>query len=201
VHGLLEAMQQPSEKNQKYSEPLHTVRSLCRVKALVAGFYLLLYSCHNEAAAAHPMSMASPEIQKLARQLLAFEATRLNSSEAGVDAAVRVIEELRLRLTRLAGVDGFHSLLSRSLTLAKVESPCLNEVRVSANGSLGGFDAVEQSQEAMVQAGTILVAQLLALLVTFIGESLTLRLVRESWPEASMSEVESEVDLGIEEKP
>jgi hypothetical protein len=143
------------------------------------------------------MSMASPEIQKLARQLLASEATQIDATDAHVGVTVRVIEEFRLRLTKLAGVEGFRALLSRSLTLAKGESPCLNEVHVSENGSLEGFDKIEQSQEAMVQAGTILVAHLLALLMTFIGESLTLRLVREAWPDASMNEA----DLGIEQKP
>ncbi|MGI8996352.1 MAG: hypothetical protein ACR2GW_06735, partial [Pyrinomonadaceae bacterium] len=74
------------------------------------------------------MSTASPEIQDLARRLLAIEAERDNSSSARVDVAMRVIEELRLRLVRLAGVDGFRSLLSRALTLAKAEVPSLNMV-------------------------------------------------------------------------
>jgi len=142
------------------------------------------------------MSMASPEIQELARQLLAFEATQSGASDAPVGATLRVIEELRLRLIRLAGVDGFRSLLSRSLTLARAEASCLNQAHVSANGILEGFDGIEDNQAAG-QAGRVLVAHLLALLMTFIGESLTLRLVRESWPEASMSEV----DLRIEERP
>lgn len=46
------------------------------------------------------MSTASLKTQDLARRLLAFEAARHNSSDAGVDVAVRVIKELRLRLIR-----------------------------------------------------------------------------------------------------
>lgn len=142
------------------------------------------------------MSTASPEIQALARRLLAFEAAHHDSSGAGADVAVRVVGELRVRLVKLAGVDGFRSLLSRALTLAKDEAASLNTVRVLADGSLEGFDVIEASREAggaaaAGQAGTILVARLLELLVTFIGEPLTLRLVRDAWPDASMNEANS----------
>ncbi len=145
------------------------------------------------------MSTASPEIQDLARRLLAFEAAHDNSSDEGVDVAVQVIEELRLRLVRLAGVDGFRSLLSRALTLAKAEVPSLNMVHVRADGSVEGFDGIEQSQEAGAagQAGIVLVTHLLELLVTFIGAPLTLSLVRDKWPDASMDGA----DLRTEEKP
>ena len=145
------------------------------------------------------MSTTSPETQDLARRLLAFEAAHDNSSPAGADGAARVIEELRLRLIKLAGVDGFRALLSRALTLAKAEVPSLNMVQVSADGSLEGFEGIEQRQEAGTtgQAGMILVAHLLELLVTFIGEPLTLRLVRDRSPDASMDGA----DVSTEEKP
>jgi hypothetical protein len=156
-------------------------------------------SSYDEASEAHPMSTASPEIKDLVRQLLAFEAAHDNSSQARIDVAVQVIEELRMRLIRLAGVDGFRSLLSRALTLAKAEVPSLNVVNVRADGSLEGFDGIEQRHEAGAagQAGIVLVAHLLELLVSFIGEPLTLRLVRDKWPDASMDGS----DLRTEEKP
>lgn len=148
---------------------------------------------------AHAMSTTSPEIQVLARQLLAFEAARDNSLDARVDVAERVIAELRMRLIRLTGVEGFRSLLSRALTLAKAEAPALTMVQVRADGSLEGFNGIEQGQEAGAtgQAGIVLVAQLLELLVTFIGAPLTLRLVHDKWPDASMDKG----DLITEEKP
>jgi len=145
------------------------------------------------------MSTASPQNRELARRLIGFEAARASSSDAPVDAAVLVIGELRLRLTRLAGVEGFRSLLSRALTLSKAEVPSLNIVRISSDGSLEGFDGIEGSEEAgaATQAGIVLVAHLLELLVTFIGAPLTLRLLRDKWPDASMDGV----DLRTEEKP
>jgi hypothetical protein len=74
------------------------------------------------------------------------------------------------------------------LTLAKVDVPLLNMVQVGADGSLEGFDAIEQSQEpeAARRAGVGLVAHLLELLVTFIGEPLTLRLVADKWPDVAV---------------
>ena len=105
-------------------------------------------SSDDEASEAHPMSTASPEIQDLARRLIAFEAAHDNSPDAGADVAVRVIGELHLRLVRLAGVDGFRSLLSRALTQAKAEVPSLNVVQISADGSVEGFDGIEGSREA-----------------------------------------------------
>jgi hypothetical protein len=52
---------------------------------------------------------------------------------------VLVIGELRLRLIKLAGVNGFRSLLSRALTLAKAEVPLLNMVQIRSDGSLEGI--------------------------------------------------------------
>ncbi|MBC7912413.1 MAG: hypothetical protein H7Y30_18040 [Pyrinomonadaceae bacterium] len=142
------------------------------------------------------MSTASPEIQELARRLIAVEAARDDSPDARVDvAAVRVGNVLRLRLIRLAGVDGFSSLLSRALTLAKMEVPSLNMVRVGADGSLEGFDGVEGDQETAGavggQAAIVLISHLLQLLVTFIGKPLTLSLVRDAWPDVPMDGADS----------
>ena len=143
------------------------------------------------------MSTASPATQDLARRLLAFEAKHDNASDARLHVAVQVIEELRIHLISLAGVVGFRSLLSRALTLAKSEVPSLDMVQVREDGSLEGLDGIAQSQEAVAagDAGLVLVAHLLELLVTFIGQPLTLRLVSDAWPDASIDRA----DLRTEE--
>jgi hypothetical protein len=147
-------------------------------------------STHIEALASHPMSTASPEIQDLARRLLAFEATNEGSSDARALVAVRVIEDLREHLIKLTGVHGFRSLLSRALTLSKAEVPSLYMVEVSADGSLKGFGEIERTQGTFeaLETEVVLVAHILELLVTFIGKALTLRLLRDKWPDASMDE-------------
>lgn len=133
------------------------------------------------------MSTAHPSLQDLARRLLAVEAAHAQSSDAHVDEAVRVCEKLRVPLVKFAGLAGFSSLLSRALALARAEVPALGAVRVRADGSLEGFAEVErtQSSEAPGKDAVVLVAQLLGLLVTFVGEPLTLRLVRDAWPDVS----------------
>jgi hypothetical protein len=134
------------------------------------------------------MSTAHPSLHDLARRLLAVAAAHAHSSDAHVDEAVRVCEKLRAPLVKFAGLAGFSSLLSRALALAKAEIPALKTVRVRADGVLEGFDEVErtQSSEAPSKEAVVLVAQLLGLLVTFIGNPLTLRLVRDAWPDVSM---------------
>jgi hypothetical protein len=110
-----------------------------------------------------------------------------------------VCEKLRLPLAKLAGVAGFRSLLSRAVALAKSEDPSLVAVRVGADGSLEGLDAPGQDQGtgAGGAAGVVVVAQLLGLLVTFIGEPLTLRLVRDAWPNASVAGMDAAREEGL----
>ena len=124
----------------------------------------------------------SPKIRELAERLLVYEAARANLSEPNMPAVLCVSEKLRRPLSTLAGSSGFHSLLARSLTLAKAQAPGLSAVQVKPDGSLeGSTDLGSQDQDA--EAGVILIAQLLGLLVTFIGEGLMLSLVLDAWPD------------------
>ena len=96
------------------------------------------------------------------------------------------------------GVIGFSSLLSRALALAKADVPSLEAVQVRGDGSLEGFDPARQDEASeCANQDLVLVAQLLGLLVTFIGTPLTLRLLRDAWPEAPIDEI----DLKSQEKP
>ena len=134
------------------------------------------------------MSTAPPAIWDFARRLIALEAARDEPPVVGGREAVRVCEKLRLPLARLAGVAGFRSLMSRALALAKADISSLAAVQVRADGSLEGLDGsgMDQNVGAGGEAGVVVVAQLLGLLVTFVGEPLTLRLVRDAWPDASI---------------
>ena len=135
------------------------------------------------------MTPVSPSIRELARQLLAVEAAHANGDDTPVDVAVRVCQNLQVPLSRLAGSASFSSLLSRALVLAKAEVPLLAGAQVRPDGSLAGFDAIALGQDAgAFEKGRVaLVAHLLGLLATFIGESLTRRLVCEAWPDASIN--------------
>ena len=75
------------------------------------------------------MQSPSPSTRDLARRLLA--ASRNGADSRTADPGV-VIEKLGISLSRLAGVDGFASLLRRALTLASAESPSLRQVKIDA---------------------------------------------------------------------
>lgn len=118
----------------------------------------------------------------LAVQLLALEEASKDIAESDTRATCRVCEKLRRSLVTLTGTGGYVSLLSRALTLAQREAPVLGAVRVRPDGSLEGLEA-----EA-AKAHPVLVAYLLSLLNTFIGETLTMRILKDIWPDLPVSE-------------
>ena len=144
------------------------------------------------------MNSISPEILSLARWLLAQEAAACKPSEAEPQAAmcICVCEKLREPLSTLAGAEGYKALISRALTLVKRDAPALVPVQVGEGGALKmtGAALPEREADEALKGGAELVAQLLGLLVTFIGEDLTLRLVRDVWPDAPYKSVESETE-------
>ena len=115
--------------------------------------------------------------RELAQRLLTYEAVGDGTANADTQAVCRVCDKLRRSLTTVAGAAGFRSLLARALTLAKKESPLLSAWEVKSDGSLQGLNG-----EA-AQSGAVLIAQLIGLMITFIGESLTLRLLHDVWPD------------------
>ncbi len=137
--------------------------------------------------------MRAIDIQGLVRRLLTHEAAESRDQEALLQAAERVSDKLRAHLSRRIGQEGFRTLLARALTLMTVQFPHLGAVRVEANGSLVGLHgaAVPGGQETRdtepwedpVEGAVALIAHLLALLMTFIGEDLTRHILSAVWPE------------------
>jgi hypothetical protein len=148
---------------------------------------------------ANNINQATPAIRDLARLLLTLETNQDESAEREAHATLSTVAKLRWHLTKLVGLAGFQALLARALALARPEADWLEPVRVTADAVLEGFHEAAQCQsaETVAEGSTALLAQLLGLLVTFIGQALTLRLVREVWPEAAMDKGNS----GAEETP
>jgi hypothetical protein len=119
--------------------------------------------------------------RELARSLVASEADSAASPHHTEPATMRVYEKLRRQLGAPVGIDGFQALASRALALAKSESPRLSAVQVTANGGLRGLREVESRMNADEdgEAGIILIAQLLGLFLTLLGEATTLRLIED----------------------
>ncbi len=120
-----------------------------------------------------------PMICDWARRLIASEVEAGPSSAQTELATLRVYEKLRWQLCAPVGVDGFQTLASRALSLAKSQSPRLSAVQVTANGGLRGLGEVEFQMETDVdgEVGIILIAHLLGLLFSLLGEAATLRLI------------------------
>ena len=139
--------------------------------------------------------MTSPTMRELADRLLAYESSASKTSEPMESAALRVYEKLQHGLGEFAGVDGFQSLASRALVLAKTEAPSLSAVRVSADGALLGLgqsqdktEHPEMDRALAGEGGIILIARLLGLLLLLLGESLTLSLLQLTWPGAVLED-------------
>jgi hypothetical protein len=137
-----------------------------------------------------------PESRDLAHRLLAYEAAAGEASEPTESEILHVYEKLRQSLSAFAGAAGFQSLASRALVLAKAEVPSLREARVAADGALEGLgesgaqldNDKDRAGEYRVGGGTILIARLLDLLLIFLGEALTLSLLRNAWPGATFDD-------------
>ena len=131
-------------------------------------------------------------MRDFAERLIAYETKGNKSSETKPATAFLVDEKLGPHLATFMGKVGFSALLSRALVLANAEVPWLRAVHVKADGSLGGLDALgAQGNPAEIFEGkVVLLAQLLGLLVAFIGERLTLSLVREIWPRIPLNDLD-----------
>ncbi|CAN5206102.1 hypothetical protein BH11PLA2_BH11PLA2_19070 [soil metagenome] len=132
------------------------------------------------------MSRVSPAVQILAQRILALEAACDHCAQT-VPEAVRICDQLRVPLAKLCGVAGYRALLSRAVALAKAEDISLSPVSVRDDSTLDGFDPIRHPN-----GGFVLVSQLLGLLVTFIGDTLTRQLLREVWPAMATDEPDGE---------
>jgi hypothetical protein len=140
------------------------------------------------------MSRVTPQMRDFSQSLIAYEAKENHSSGTKASPAFHVFEKLRPYLATIMGSAGFHALLGRALAVARPESAWLRTVQVGADGSLEGFDGLPaqgaENPEGMAEGCVILVAQLLGLLVAFIGEDLTLRIVCNVWPKLSLNDLD-----------
>ena len=127
-----------------------------------------------------------------AKRLIAHETLGNKSSTPNSPVAFLVIAMLRPTLTNLMGNAGFSALLSRALALASKKVRWLEKVQFKPDGSLQGLDELAEhiDQGEFFEGWVVLLAQLLGLLVVFIGERLTLQLVQEVWPKLSLDDLD-----------
>jgi hypothetical protein len=135
------------------------------------------------------MSGATPEMRHFAKRIIVYETKANKSAPAKTSTPFPVPEKLRPHLAQLMGEGGFRALLSRSLALASAEVPWLRALRVNSEGALEGWEepSVPPRSDELFEARVVLLAQLLGLLATFIGENLTLGLVHRVWPKVPLN--------------
>jgi hypothetical protein len=141
----------------------------------------------------------SSKTRALAHRLLAYEAIADKNSEPVESATLRVYEKLHQSFCALAGVAAFQSIAFRALTQAKAEAPGLWEAQIAADGSLEGLGEFEPQPDAFEpqlgsgkqqvgDGGVILIDHILGLLLMFLGQAITINLLRNTWPGASFDD-------------
>jgi len=114
-------------------------------------------------------------------------------------AAERVCQKLSTRLSRLVSPAGSQAILSRALHLARADFSFLEQVRAGITPETCFEELAEHIndvEDGEARQGLLAVLGiLLDLLVAFIGEDLTVRLVREVWPDLPLREP---ADQGIQ---
>jgi hypothetical protein len=130
------------------------------------------------------MSQANPEMRNIAQQLIAYELKAGQFSGPKLMPGVLVCDRLRSHLVTLMGLGGFRALLSRAVMLAGTEMAWLHNLQIKTDGTFTGGEesGVKIDSKELIEGQVVLITRLLGLLVAFIGEKLTLGLVREVWP-------------------
>ncbi len=142
------------------------------------------------------MSRATPRLRNFAEHIIASDAKE-NKPPAGHTPSFPVHEKLYPHLEALIGKGGFRALLWRARSLATAELPWLGSVHVNADGSweVQGELRPQLDPDEFIESRVILLAQLLGLLEALIGADLTMRLVRDVWPEVSFDNLETIEDV------
>ena len=125
------------------------------------------------------MEKPSEAIRELAEQLFAAETAARDST--GNNGAFSVCEKLRSSLVRFAGADAFSALMRRSLALSRADIPALESVTLDPSGCVGELDLIAADNGK--DSGIVITTNLLWLLVTFLGEPVAMRLVKDAWPD------------------
>jgi hypothetical protein len=131
------------------------------------------------------VNRATAQMRSIAERLIQYETPKKDAAETTDTATIAVTDRLRPHLATLMGKAGYRALLARALKLASAEVSWLRAVEVNAHGVFEGFEPlrVRLTPAEFHEGRVVLLAQLLGLLVAFIGPALTSRLMVETWPQ------------------
>jgi hypothetical protein len=127
------------------------------------------------------MNKYPSRIQYIVENFLLLESRELNQAIESILVAMQVFEKLKKPLTLLSGDAGFQSLLSRSLSLAQEDEPRLQQIKTNKAGSIERRDTTSAIEE-FDGCGKTLIVHFLGLLITFVGEDITMQILEDIWP-------------------
>lgn len=95
-------------------------------------------------------------------------------------------EIIKSQLTSLVGTGGFSMIMSNALSQAKSEVAWLRDVDSKGGGAIIGLEAASANvSHADFQAGSVVIlANIIGLLVRFIGPIMTEAVIRDTWSNA-----------------
>ena len=133
-------------------------------------------------------ALENPALQQLALKVLAQRAGSAAGASALAAAAQRAYDNLAQVAAPLIGQVGVDALTGRTLYLAQRKYPWLVHTREPEQWK-GPFAQIvfcleRQDPAVATEAAGAVLTILTGLLVTFIGEPLTTRLLRKAWPDA-----------------
>jgi hypothetical protein len=130
--------------------------------------------------------VGAAQVEK-AKRLLAMEATAGGDVEEHAASAGRVYDKLAAQLSPLLGAAGVQALFVRSANLARGQLavldglvPAIEDATEGATRLRACLQALEPAAAAEVAA--ILFGTFLDLVITFIGDRLTVQVLRGAWP-------------------
>jgi hypothetical protein len=133
-------------------------------------------------------ALENAALRQLALKVLAQHAGSAAGAEAIAAAARRAYDDLARVSAPLIGQIGVEALTGRALHLAQREYPWLAQTREPEHAEEPFAQVIaclmRQDPAVAIEAAGAVFATLTGLLVTFIGEPLTARLLRQAWPDA-----------------
>ena len=133
-------------------------------------------------------ALGNPALREIALRALAQRAESAPGAGTLAAAAQRAYDDLTRESATLIGQVGIDALTGRTLYLAQRQYPWLIQTREPDQWT-GPFAQIvfclqRQDPAVATEAAGAVFATLTGLLVTFIGEPLTARLLRKAWPDA-----------------
>lgn len=138
----------------------------------------------------------SADLRQTIQSELAREAGTDADAKALAAAALRVSDALGDQLAVLIGAGGVRALAARSLHIVQRTFPWLAEAQPTApaDGPFAQLAFCMERQEPGVatEAAAAVLATLAGLLVTLIGETLTMGVLRAAWPSVFPNDTQQE---------